>query len=151
MLAALVVTAGAGCRTAAPATVSVVGVRNGQAEHATDILFVQVVNRAARPMRLERIEYTFGAAASPGAPGHIRVGREVAAGGSIVIELPVDLLADDGDAIAAGPMHLEGRVFATLDTIEQSFPVSAMVAAPVGSPAEVELQADGAEPASAPR
>lgn len=89
------------------------------------LLYVRVVNRAKRPMRLERLSYTFGADGAAGASGEVRLGRDVAAGSAVVVEVPVDLLAR---ADAAGTkLTLKGRLFATLDKIQQSFPVEATV------------------------
>ena len=55
-----------------------------------------------------------------GRTSNIQLGRDVAAGSSVVVEVPVDLLAP---APGAAPYTLRGRLFATLDDIEQSFPV----------------------------
>lgn len=114
-----------GCRTAAPAQLTLVGMRPADAARADvrdgdAVLYVQVVNRARRPMRLERLSYTFGADGA-GHASNIELGRNVAAGSSVVVEVPVDLLAPaPGDA----PLTLRGRLFATLDDIEQSFPIA---------------------------
>ena len=116
----------AGCRTTQPAQLTVLGMREAAPTAASDdsILFVQVRNRANRPMRLERFSYTFGAEGAGDATGDITLSRSVAAGGSVIVEVPVDLL--DMPA-GGGPLMLRGRLFATLDQLKQSFAVRAEV------------------------
>jgi hypothetical protein len=83
------------------------------------MLQVKVVNRTARPMRLQRLEYSFAGA------GH-RIGlgqREIEPGAAAVVEVPI------GTAIT-GSRLLKGKLFAELDQIIQSFPVSAQVGEP---------------------
>jgi hypothetical protein len=116
----------AGCRTTQPAQLTVLGMRPTDASVSGDdaVLFVQVVNRAHRPMRLERFSYSFGADGASGSEGDIRLSRSVEAGASVIVEVPVDLL----DAPAGGgPLLLRGRLIATLDQLRQSFAVRAEV------------------------
>ena len=133
--------AASACHAPAPAQFHVVGVERAPAKA---VLFVQVVNQARRPMRLQRLQYTFGAAGAVPSHGEVRLQREIAAGSAAVVEVPVDLLEG-----THGPLTLAGRLYATLDEIERSFEVSAVVNAdesatrvPVGGASDV------AEPAS---
>lgn len=116
----------AGCRTTQPAQLTVLGMRPTAANDGGDaVLFVQVVNRAHRPMRLERFSYSFGADGAGGSSeGDIRLARSVEAGASVIVEVPVELLDAPADG---GPLLLRGRLVATLDQLRQSFAVRAEV------------------------
>jgi hypothetical protein len=106
------------CHSAGSAQLRVVGVQpdrpNGMVIH------VQVVNRTAKPMRLQRLEYRFAGS------GTIKVGldhRQIAPGAAAVVEVQLD------EAAPAGGL-LKGNLFAELDQIVESFPVTAQVGEP---------------------
>ena len=106
-----------GCGGSAPAQLRVVGVQQSAAKQ-TVVLHVQVVNRAHKPMRLERLVYTFA-----GAQHQLQLDqRQIEPGAAIVLSVPVDAAAaQEGNA------KLQGRLYAEVDQIEQSFKVSAAI------------------------
>jgi hypothetical protein len=101
----------AACPSPGSAQLRVIGVQQGA---SAGMLQVKVVNRTAKPMRLQRLDYTFA-----GSGHRIALGqREIEPGAAAVVELPID-------PTITGSQLLKGRLFAELDQIIQSFPVSA--------------------------
>ncbi len=111
----------AGCATGGSPTLRVLGVHDSTPSH--EVVFVQVTNPADRPMRLTKLEYTFAASGTTVAAGELPLEREVAAGSTAVVEVPLD-----GDT--SGKITLQGTLTAELDRIEQTFQVSAQLSRP---------------------
>jgi hypothetical protein len=84
------------------------------------MVYVRVVNQSAKPMRLQRLEYTFAAASIAPGQGQLELQRDVAPGGAAVFGVPIQLTGPAPDDLV-----LSGRMFAELDKISQSFPMSA--------------------------
>jgi Late embryogenesis abundant protein len=117
-LTLLVAMALSACATASSPTLRVLGVHDSTPSH--EVVFVQVTNPANRPMRLTRLEYTFAASGQTVSTGEMPLERDVAAGATAVVEVPLD-----GDT--TGAITLQGTLTAELDRIEQTFQVSAQV------------------------
>lgn len=109
----------AACTPAKSPEFRVIGVHDA-ARH--EVVFVQVTNPAARPMRLTRLEYTFAAAGSTISQGDVELHRDVPANSAIVVEVPLDIA--DGESPT---MTLTGKLTAELDQIVRIFNVSAEV------------------------
>jgi len=105
-----------GCAPKGP-EVRVLGVHEARRH---EVVFVQVTNPARRPMRLTKLEYTFASQGTMVSAGAVPLSREVPAGASVVVEVPLELAI-------AGPMTLSGKLTAELDQIVRIFSVSAMV------------------------
>lgn len=120
-LAAGLTTGMAACHSAGSAQLTVVGVQQAAPADAI-VLHVQVVNRTAKAMRLQRLEYTFAGSGHQVALAQ----RQIEPGAAVVVEVPIEL----DEAAPAGGGTLKGRLFAELDQIIQSFPVSAHVGEP---------------------
>jgi hypothetical protein len=88
-----------------------------------DVVFVQVVNHARKPMRLQSLQYTFGAGATY---DEVALRREIEPGAAAVIEVPLDLDELEGH-VEGEALTLRGRLYAAVDQIEQSFAVVANV------------------------
>jgi hypothetical protein len=87
------------------------------------ILFVEVVNRDATPMRLQRLEYTFAAAGARRPGGEVSLARVVEPGGAVVVEVPVP--PGEQPWPAGQRITIDGRLYAEQDELERSFPVTA--------------------------
>ncbi|HTJ43324.1 MAG TPA: hypothetical protein VL463_14565, partial [Kofleriaceae bacterium] len=88
--------------------------------HGNAVVLLQVVNHAQRPMQLERLQYSFGAAQS-----EVALDRTVDAGAAVIVQVPIDL---GTTAIPPGqPLLLEGELFAHENATERTFPVRASV------------------------
>ena len=122
--AILVAAVVAACTPPAAAQLHVLGVQAAPA-HET-VVFVQVLNRAARALRLSRIEYSFAAAGEAPTHREVELSRDVEAGGTVVVELPVEF----DEPTTTHVLKLDGLLFAQLDQLEQTFPVSATVSEP---------------------
>lgn len=87
-------------------------------------LFVEVVNYARRPMRLQRLQYTFGPSGSrdTSARGEVNLSRTVEAGSAVVVEVPIIV---DPQLLNAGGLQLRGQLITEQDQIVRSFPVTA--------------------------
>lgn len=106
-----------GCHSGKTAELRVLGVNDDASSH----VFVQVHNRAKRPMRLTRLEYTF--ASSKGttvAMGEMPLEREIPAGSAVVVEVPLE-------AESTEPLQLEGRVTAEQGQYVRTFRVAAQI------------------------
>jgi len=111
----LLVLAATACHPATSPQLRVLGAQDHQ------VVFVQVTNPAAHPMRLTKLEYTFAAdGAKVVAQGEMPLEREVPAGAAIVVEVPLDT-----DETAA--MTLTGKLTAELDEMVRIFQVSAQI------------------------
>jgi len=111
------------CGGSGSASFRVVGVQQ-QAPADGIVLHVQVVNRTAKAMRLQRLEYTFAGS------GHAVAleRRQIEPGAAVVVEVPIDF---DEPTLSRGTHGtLKGRLFAELDQMIQSFPVTAQVGEP---------------------
>jgi hypothetical protein len=100
----------------------VLGVERATVSH--DVVFVQVVNHARKPMRLQSLQYTFGAGGEA-TYDEVALRREIEPGAAAVIEVPLDL--EDLEGHEGEELTLRGRLYAAVDQIEQSFAVVANV------------------------
>jgi hypothetical protein len=127
--------AAAGCGASSAPQLKVLGVERA---HRADsmVLLVEVVNHAPRPMRLERLQYSFGparsvtpeATAPTGSQGDVPLDRTVEAGAAVVVQVPLDLA---GQAVTPGQiLFLSGQLVTHENQIERRFPVNASLAAP---------------------
>lgn len=98
------------------------GARGDDGHHIK--LFVEVVNYAKRPMRLQRLQYEFGPEGAEAARGEVSLSRTVDAGSAIVVEVPI-LLDEAQDAEG---LQLRGQLITEQDEIIRAYPVSAQVA-----------------------
>ena len=96
--------------------------RSMRAPTGTVVVFVEVVNRDARPIRLQRLQYTFAAAGAPHAAGEVSVTRVVEPGAGVVVEVPVTV---DETWPTGEPVTLAGRLYCEQDDLERSFAVTA--------------------------
>lgn len=137
MIAALAM----GCGGSQRPQMKVIGIE--QSEHAYDgrqiKLFVEVVNYARRPMRLQKLQYTFGPSSSrsTSARGEVSLSRTVEAGSAVVVEVPILV---DPDLLSAGDLELRGQLITEQDQIVRSFPVTA----------DADLSAPGADAPASP-
>ena len=134
------------CSTASP-RVTVLGVEQARATPRRALLvFVEVVNPTKRDLRLSRLEYRVRAESWFESQGQVQLAREVGAGQSAVVEIPVPVqhsaTAHDGSI----PYSLEGKLFALEDHIERSWKVVARGAigrsGDAGSPVRVTVVSD---------
>lgn len=109
----------AGCAAGSP-ELRVVGLHQ---EPLHDVVFVEVTNSASHVMRLTKLEYTFAADGAKVAEGEVALARDVPAGTSVVVEVPMD-------TPTVKPMTLSGTLTTELNDIEQTFSVSAKVDPP---------------------
>lgn len=104
--------------------------RAGREPGRNMVLFVEVVNPASRPMRLQRLQYTFASAGVRQPGGEVQLTRVVEPGAAVVVEVPVSIAAE---AWSAGQrLTLAGRLYAEQDELVRSFAVTADVAVPPG-------------------
>ncbi|MBT8496530.1 MAG: hypothetical protein KJO07_26010 [Deltaproteobacteria bacterium] len=116
-----------GCASQAP-KVKVLGVTQPVKPVAEQgiVVFVEVVNPGNHDLQLQRLEYKFKAQKWFESKGNIRLSREVAAGGSAIVELSVPVDSDDlQGAKQGGKFTLEGKLFATDANLERSWKVKA--------------------------
>jgi len=90
------------------------GARGDDGHHLK--LFVEVVNYAKRPMRLQRLQYEFGPDR-----GEVKLQRTVDPGSAIVVEVPILL---DSEQDTEG-LTLRGNLITEQDAIIRAYPVSA--------------------------
>lgn len=126
----LVVSAGAaGCAAQQRPSLRVVAVE--KASSTKPVLLVQVTNPERRPIRLQRLEYTFASAgAEHKRRGEVLLSRDVAAGAAVVVEVPIELSEPDDH----GPFTLEGSLTALIDRIQRVYPITVPVTVPVTTP-----------------
>lgn len=126
LLLAVVASLAIGCGASQRPQMKVIGIE--QSETAYDgrqiKLFVEVVNYARRPMRLQRLQYTFGPSGSreTSARGEVNLSRTVEAGSAVVVEVPILV---DPQLLNAGGMELRGQLIAEQDHIIRAFAVKA--------------------------
>ena len=116
-LSLLVALALLGCRGGRSPELRVIGVHE---ELRHEVVFVQVTNPASRSMRLTRLEYKFAAGSATIDEGELEIHRDVPAGATVVVEVPVDSVLDTA-------VTLHGKLTAELDQIVRIFKVSAEV------------------------
>ncbi len=90
------------------------GARGDDGHHLK--LFVEVVNYAKRPMRLQRLQYEFGPDR-----GEVKLQRTVDPGSAIVVEVPI--LLDSGQETDG--LTLRGNLITEQDEIIRAYPVNA--------------------------
>lgn len=113
----------AGCAASSP-RVTVLGVEQAQtAPRRSLLVFVEVVNPTGRDLRLSRLEYKVRADSWFETSGQVRVERDVGAGSSAVVEIPVPV-QQAGAHEGTIPYTLEGKLFALEDKIERSWNVA---------------------------
>jgi hypothetical protein len=92
------------------------------------VLFVEVTNPASRPLRLQRLQYSFEASVKVAGVepvvGEVLLSRTVEAGAAVVVEVPLTL---DRALPVGEEMTLAGRLYATQDELQRSFVVSAKI------------------------
>jgi LEA14-like dessication related protein len=110
----------AACTPAKAPELRVIGVHEA-VRH--EVVFVQVTNPAARPMKLTKLEYTFAAAGSKISEGEVQLHRDVPPNAAIVVEVPFDV----PDSDTPGTMTLTGKLTAELDQVLRTFKVQADV------------------------
>lgn len=114
LLSLLVVATLAACHPGKGPEVRVLGRRH-------EVVFVQVTNPAAHPMRLTKLDYAFLADNQTVSTGELPLDeREVPAGAAVIVEVPLDVEPTK-------PMTLEGTLTAELDEIVRSFAVQAHI------------------------
>lgn len=124
---AVLVGAGAGCGAARQPQLNVLSVEKAPSRGRDMVVYVEVVNHARRPMRLQRLQYTFAADGAATTHGELELGRRlVEAGSAVVVEVPLPL----ADAALGLPLTLAGKLWAEQDEILRTFAVAAEVAAP---------------------
>jgi hypothetical protein len=116
LLALGLAVAAGGCAAQQRPSLRVVSVEHNTAK---PVLLVQVTNPEARPIRLQRLQYTFGSTGHT-TQGEVLLSRDVAAGAAVILEVPVEL---DGQ----GPFTLQGNLTALIDRIVRIYPVNAKV------------------------
>lgn len=109
----------AGCASQQRPSLRVVAVEQAATK---PVLLVQVTNPERRPIRLQRLQYTFGSA-NHSSQGEVLLSRDVAAGAAVIVEVPVDLEGHQG------PYTLEGNLTALIDRIVRIYPVTVDVPA----------------------
>lgn len=129
LVAAALALGGSGCRASQQAQLNVLSVEKATTPDRDMVVYVEVVNRAKRPMRLERLQYTFAAAGTSTTQAEIQLGRRlVEAGSAVVVEVPLPATATDAMGTT---LTLAGKLWAEQDEIVRSFVVAAEVATPV--------------------
>jgi LEA14-like dessication related protein len=122
--------AGAGCATTSSPQLKVLAVEPQRrvVPERSVVLYVEVVNPASRPMRLQKLQYTFAAHGAAPAYGEVPLTRTIDAGAAVVVEVPVAL--GDNSLAPGETLTLRGKLYAELDRMVRTFPVSAEVPAP---------------------
>jgi hypothetical protein len=98
----------------------VLGIHDAPLAH--EVVFVQVTNPANQSMRLTKLDYTFAADGATVSTGSLDLERDVAAGSTVVVEVPLD-----SDSDASKSMTLQGVLTAELDQIVRTFQVQAQI------------------------
>jgi hypothetical protein len=121
-----------GCPASHQAQLNVLSVEKATTPSKDMVVYVEVVNRAKRPMRLQRLQYTFAPAGSHAKNTKLDLQLElgerlVEAGSAVVVEVPLPV----ADAALGDTLTLAGKLWAEQDQILRSFTVTAEVATPV--------------------
>jgi len=119
-LSLLVAAALAACHPGKTPELRVLGIHDAPPAH--EVVFVQVSNPANQPMRLQKLEYTFAADGATVSTGELDLERDVAAGSTVVVEVPLN-----SDSDASKSMTLQGVLTAELDQIVRTFQVQAQI------------------------
>lgn len=117
--------AAVGCASQGP-KVQVLGVQStvvAASQPSQLLVFVEVVNPGSRPLELSRLEYRVSAESWFRGQGQVPVSREVPAGSSAVIEIPVPVKSGGAASAQGVAYRLEGRLFAVEDQVERSWDV----------------------------
>ncbi len=119
---ALAIWGGAGCYSAAAPQLTVLGVQPA-ARPRQHVVFVQITNPVGRALRLQRLDYTFASSrtmtpAWKPQVGELLVARDIPAGSTVVLEVPLD---GDSDT----PLTLSGNLITQRDQIVTSYPIRA--------------------------
>ncbi|HTE52517.1 MAG TPA: hypothetical protein VK698_16810 [Kofleriaceae bacterium] len=113
------------CATASP-RVTVLGVEQAPtaatARHSL-LVFVEVVNPTQRDLHLSRLEYRVRATSWFESAGQVELAREVGAGESAVVEIPVPVRHTSASRDGSVAYTLEGKLFALEDHVERSWKV----------------------------
>jgi len=117
LLFCLVLLGAGACAAHSSPQLRVLGVHDAPAR---EVVFVQVTNPAATPMRLTKLEYTFAAAGTTLSAGELPIERDVPAGSTVVVEVPLE---NDSKK----PMLLKGTLIAELDQMVREFQISAQI------------------------
>jgi hypothetical protein len=134
----------AACGASGAPQLKVIGVERTRRDDHNAMLFVEVVNRAPRAMRLERLQYTFGADAQRIARGDIALDRTIDAGGAVVVQVPIDLAST---ATPGETWILRGELSAHENELQRTFEVNATVTAPAaGDPQGWTVPAEPSSP-----
>lgn len=88
------------------------------------LVFVEVVNPTNRDLHLSRLEYRVRAASWFEGAGQVQLAREIGAGQSAVVEIPVPVRHSSAARDGSIPYTLEGKLFAIEDHIERSWNVA---------------------------
>ena len=113
------------CATASP-RVTVLGVEQAPTPAAARnslLVFVEVVNPTGRDLHLSRLEYRVHAASWFESAGQVQLARDVGAGESAVVEIPVPMRESSAARDGSVPYTLEGKLFALEDHVERSWKV----------------------------
>jgi hypothetical protein len=130
LFGALALASGSGCRASQQAQLNVLSVEKSASPTGDRVVYVEVVNRARRPMRLQRLQYTFAASGNRGQLVELELGRRlVEAGSAVVVEVPLTM----ADAALGTTITLAGKLWAEQDEIVKSFAVAAEIATDDGS------------------
>jgi hypothetical protein len=122
----------AGCPASHQAQLNVLSVEQRTTSNRDMVLYVEVVNHAKRPMRLQRLQYAFAPSGTQNQDTKLELELElnqrlVEAGSAVVVEVPLPV----ADAALGGTLTLAGKLWAEQDQILRSFAVTAEVATPV--------------------
>lgn len=133
LLAALSLVPATGCRASQQAQLNVLSVEQARSTPGKRrmVAYVEVVNRAQRPMRLQRLQYTFAASGGgTSRPVELELGRRlVEAGSAVVVEVPLPDI--DRDTPEGATLTLAGKLWAEQDAIVRSFAVAAEISGPI--------------------
>jgi len=130
LISAVAAVALAGCPASHQAQLNVLSVEQSSTPNRDMVVYVEVVNRAKRPMRLQRLQYTFAASGSNAKATQLELElgqRLVEAGSAVVVEVPLPV----ADAALGATLTLAGKLWAEQDQILRSYAVAAEVATPV--------------------
>lgn len=115
----------AGCRTTSP-SVRVLGVEQARrvAVASSLVVFVEVVNPTQRELTLSRLEYRVRAKSWFESEGAVHLVRQIGAGSSAIVEIPVPVERPSQLEDGSIPYTLEGKLFAREDSFERSWRVA---------------------------
>jgi hypothetical protein len=106
--------------------VTVLGVEQARTPATADhslLVFVEVVNPTQRDLHLSRLEYKVRASSWFESAGQVQLARDIGAGESAVVEIPVPMRQSSGGHDGSVPYTLDGKLFALEDHVERSWKV----------------------------